>query len=411
MVIASGLDPGVLIRGRAAPTARPHWLDYSGRRIRTDISSRVRAGVLPLDEPRETADLGPRVLLGVGRGPSYLVIAPRVGQQATAGLWFSGHWALHGEREVYSPIRDKMSRKKEGKIKKHTLTACGKGLIEYPARRATMSNDAKAETSKRFRSPHYPAIPLGKAIERAGQLHTKALHHSVGVSVLADAWEFGAKSSGLWATAAALLQFGLLTDEGSGDKRKFQLTEGAIRIIRDPNPESAKRRSAIRAAAVSPKIFKELWDKFGLQISTISDVVLKSWLTVDRHEAGLAPYSDAAADEVIRVYRATVAFAGLTESANLPEDQWEMDATIENDLASVSKPKGEVMEQPQVQEQSGLPAPPIRVLMNGDRLSIQASVDLEGLKKLQEMLTKYQSILEMMRPDKAEGKKLKAKLI
>jgi hypothetical protein len=39
--------------------------------------------------------------------------------------------------------------------------------------------------------------------------------------------------------------------------------------------------------------------------------------------------------------------------------------------------------------------------MNGNRLDIQASVDLEGLKKLQAMLGKYQGILEMMEPDEA----------
>ncbi len=43
---------------------------------------------------------------------------------------------------------------------------------------------------------------------------------------------------------------------------------------------------------------------------------------------------------------------------------------------------------------------PLRVVMNGDRLDIQASVDLEGLKKLRTMLEKYQGILEMMQPDK-----------
>lgn len=46
---------------------------------------------------------------------------------------------------------------------------------------------------------------------------------------------------------------------------------------------------------------------------------------------------------------------------------------------------------------------PLRVIMNGDRLDIQASVDLEGLKKLRTMLEKYQSILEMMQPDKDEA--------
>jgi hypothetical protein len=46
---------------------------------------------------------------------------------------------------------------------------------------------------------------------------------------------------------------------------------------------------------------------------------------------------------------------------------------------------------------------PLRVVMNGDRLDIQASVDLEGLKKLRTMLEKYQGILEMMQPDKNEA--------
>jgi hypothetical protein len=47
------------------------------------------------------------------------------------------------------------------------------------------------------------------------------------------------------------------------------------------------------------------------------------------------------------------------------------------------------------------PGGPLRVVMNGDRLDIQASVDLAGLKKLKEMLTKFEGILEMMAPDKA----------
>jgi len=55
---------------------------------------------------------------------------------------------------------------------------------------------------------------------------------------------------------------------------------------------------------------------------------------------------------------------------------------------------------------SGAPPPlpptvPIRVIMDGDRLDIQASVDLEGLKKLRTMLEKYQGILEIMQPDEA----------
>ncbi|MGA8155783.1 MAG: hypothetical protein WB822_06120 [Rhodoplanes sp.] len=50
-----------------------------------------------------------------------------------------------------------------------------------------------------------------------------------------------------------------------------------------------------------------------------------------------------------------------------------------------------------------IPTSPLRVIMNGDRLDIQASVDLEGLKKLRTMLEKYQGILEMMQPDNDEA--------
>jgi hypothetical protein len=145
----------------------------------------------------------------------------------------------------------------------------------------------------------------------------KALHHPVGISVLADSWNYKSKSSGLWATAAALLHYGLLKDEGSGDKRRFTLTEAGLRIARDPDPESAKRLELIQKAARTPKIFQELWDAYG-SAQTLSDMVFKSRLTVDRADHGLAPYSEAAAEEVIKSYRETVAFAKLADSATVP---------------------------------------------------------------------------------------------
>jgi hypothetical protein len=40
----------------------------------------------------------------------------------------------------------------------------------------------------------------------------------------------------------------------------------------------------------------------------------------------------------------------------------------------------------------------LRVVINGNRLDIQASVNLEGIKKLRTMLEKYEGILQMMEP-------------
>ena len=110
--------------------------------------------------------------------------------------------------------------------------------------------DQSDSGAKRFRSPPYPAMDLSKAIERARTLYGKALHHPVPSNVLADAWKYGVKSSGLWATAAAMIQYGLLTDQGSGPSRRFTLTDDAIRIIKDADPNSEKRMEAIKRAAL-----------------------------------------------------------------------------------------------------------------------------------------------------------------
>jgi hypothetical protein len=56
-----------------------------------------------------------------------------------------------------------------------------------------------------------------------------------------------------------------------------------------------------------------------------------------------------------------------------------------------------------VQPMVSLPIGKPRIVMNGDHLDIQASVDLEGLKQLQTMLQKYVEILEMMAPKKDEA--------
>lgn len=169
----------------------------------------------------------------------------------------------------------------------------------------------------RFKSPPYPFIALPKAMERVKALHAKAQHHPVGTPVLADAWKYSVKSSGLIQTVAALMQFGLLADEGSGDKRRFRLTHDALRIVQDADPLSEKRKAALIKAALYPKVHKELWEKYG---ATASDIVLKNYLTLDRREAGQAPFSGAAADILINEYKTSIAYAELEKNAGFASE-------------------------------------------------------------------------------------------
>ncbi|WP_284777700.1 hypothetical protein [Agrobacterium sp. lyk4-40-TYG-31] len=168
-------------------------------------------------------------------------------------------------------------------------------------------------TIKKFRSPPYPFLNIGRAIERAAQLFQKAQHYPVGQNVLANAWGFSPQSSGLLKSAAALIQYGLVKDQGSGDARKFQLTEAARRILQDADPNSERRKALIRAAALSPTIHKELWEKFG-NPAELSDALLKNHLLIDRTEVGEAPFSQASSNEVIQTYRDALAFAELDKA-------------------------------------------------------------------------------------------------
>ncbi len=194
---------------------------------------------------------------------------------------------------------------------------------------------------KRLRSPPYPFIPLGKSVERTKQLYDKALHHPVGFSVLAEAWGYGLKSSGLVQTAAALMQFGLLVDEGAGDKRKFQITKEAIRIVQDADPDSEKRKELLKRAALAPKIHREIWGRF--TTASMAESVVKNYLMFDRADANEAPFSAESAASLIAEYKSTISFAnidkeGMTSTELAPQTENSETKQVED------TPKGEHIE-------------------------------------------------------------------
>lgn len=190
-------------------------------------------------------------------------------------------------------------------------------------------NDETAKP-KRFRSPPYPMFDLSKAVERAAELHRKASSHAVGVNVLAAAWGMKSTDGRVWRIAASLIQYGLLTDSGTGKTRKFQITDSAKRIALDATPDSPRRREAIQNAALSPMIHRELWDQYG-DPNLLSDAILHTHLTIEREEAGEAPYSPSAAEEVVATYRSTLAFADLGGSGMVTSDVSDTAEEVNND--------------------------------------------------------------------------------
>lgn len=170
-----------------------------------------------------------------------------------------------------------------------------------------------APARKRTRSPAYPFINLETALERAKQFHDNEQRNAANVTVAATHWGFAEGSSYAAQTIASLIYFGLMQDEGTGDRRTVQLTQTALRILLDNRPDSQERAQLIKQAALTPKIHKQLWDKgwTALSDANLRHRLLFEWET---------PFNENAIDGFIAEYKSTIAFAKLVESDKITSD-------------------------------------------------------------------------------------------
>lgn len=153
----------------------------------------------------------------------------------------------------------------------------------------------------RHRSPNYPAIDLGKAVERAGELYKSAKTHYVPVGVAQERWEYKPLGSVGDQAVAALKAFGLIDIEGTADKRQLRVSETARRILLG----SPDRDSLLKQAALSPAIHKTIWQKYGV-IGLPDNDVLRPYLLID------LKFNEGSVDGFIAEFRATLAFAEIT---------------------------------------------------------------------------------------------------
>jgi hypothetical protein len=115
-----------------------------------------------------------------------------------------------------------------------------------------------------------------------------------------------ATSSGTQRVAAALISFGLLSDEGSGDDRRLRLTQNAQRILGDTRP--GVREELIREAALRPATIREYFNKW--RHRRPSDTHAVSQLKFD------SGFNDKAARMFLRVFDDALYYLnGVDESA------------------------------------------------------------------------------------------------
>lgn len=170
------------------------------------------------------------------------------------------------------------------------------------------------DRTKRERSPAYPGISLGQAIDRAQVLYDQERRNAAPVTTVVRHWGFSNPSNGAATVAlSALEKFGLIAVTGTGSNRKVRLTDLALTILL--NPDKTEVAHSIREAALNPPIHRLLWNEY--QGDLPSDDTLRYELIVGKR------FSERGADNFIGQFRATIAFAKLDplDSVAAPDNE------------------------------------------------------------------------------------------
>jgi hypothetical protein len=168
-------------------------------------------------------------------------------------------------------------------------------------------NEEVEPKKRRDRSPSYPAIPIGVAVDKVRDLYQREKAYLTPLATVYQHWGYSPGSGSGAVAVAAALKFGLLEDEGSGPLRRARVSNLGLRIVRDTREESLERDRLLREAALLPPIHRELWEKY--RGSLPSDANLKHTL---KFEYG---FTDVGAHEFAREFRSTIAFARLEEDS------------------------------------------------------------------------------------------------
>lgn len=159
---------------------------------------------------------------------------------------------------------------------------------------------------KRDRSPAFPQVPLGEAVDRLVAFDKHFGRHAAPLDKAGAAWSL--KQCG--DILAALRYFGLLEYAGGSGARQVVITNEGRNLLR-AQQESTKRE-IIQRAALRPKEIARFWPLWG-SARPPDDVCLDELILRNGFSARGAPL-------FLASYDATIAFAGLTTSGKIDTD-------------------------------------------------------------------------------------------
>jgi hypothetical protein len=161
-----------------------------------------------------------------------------------------------------------------------------------------MAEEIANNTKKVFRSPNHPAFGLEEAIGKVGLVYEKEKRSLTTPQVIAKHMGYTQTTGPGGRALSGLRQYGLIEDSGGNCK----ISEIGFAILQYPEG-SQERRDALKVAALTPTLFRELMMQYPEGLP--SDETLKAALL----KRGFNP---SAIDDLIDDFRSTMALAGLT---------------------------------------------------------------------------------------------------
>lgn len=184
----------------------------------------------------------------------------------------------------------------------------------------------------RQRSPNYPAIPLGDAIELIGRLFAREKRVVVPEDIAAKALGYGGLNGAVRGKLSALRKYGLVDDRRDG----YKVSDLAITILHPTSPK--ERQAAVDEAALRPALFREL-----LPFADASDDTLVSTLV-------RRGFSIAGARQAAEAFRQTLSLlSGAVSdvsggSANKEDSENQLDEQLSSERAQHGRPTDGVLE-------------------------------------------------------------------
>ena len=237
---------------------------------------------------------------------------------------------------------------------------------------------------KKQRSRNYPFLSLKKAIDRVRQLSREEGTNFTSTSVAKMHWNYGPKSSGGIRTVSALIQFGLLDEQGKGTERLVRVSKLATTILEHPDPR--ERKAALKDAALKPVLYREIWERYKEGLP--SNQTLK-WELTGKGDPSAGVLNKLAVDDFIGSFLDTLNFAGLTTA-----DESEKPAEVVPDTSQTDG-----SEQP-IHPKEGISVVAVSATTPEDfELPFQLGNGRQGVLRLPQLMTpeqwqKFESVIE-----------------